>query len=705
MRLPQFGLSGCVTAACIVGTAAWAQETTYTLYGTPGLIEMPTAQSAPDAELTASLGLFRQQQRSNFSFQLTPRLSGTFRYTGIPNVYGAGSDGTFDRSFDLRYRALDEGQFGPWFPAVAIGLQDFMGTGKLSSEYIVASKSITPKIIATAGLGWGRFGTRNGFTNPLGVIDPSLETRPALDFGVGGEISTNQFFKGDAAFFGGVTWQYSDKLTLKAEYSSDAYVRENANGTIDSKSPLNFGVSYNWRPDVTLDMAYLYGSELALGVTLDLNPRNRMFTSGTEKSPVPVRVRGTSSAAAASWGATAATPANISLQAAMAAEDIRLLGLSIDGNVARVRYANNKFRSEAQGLGRVARIMTQTMPDDISRFVLEPTQAGMALSATTIQRRDMETLENTALAAEGMRQRSQTVDAAGPAPAAVPSITPAFTWGLAPYFQLVVFNGDAPVQADVGAELRGRYEITPNMVLSGGVRQSILGERELAEVTENPNSYPNVRTDGAEYGIDGKPVITDLTLSHYGRPAANLYSRATVGYLEQMYGGVSGEVLWKPVDSRLALGAEVNYARQRETDMLFGFQDFDTVTAHLSAYYAFDNGFHGQVDVGRYLAGDWGATFALDREFENGWKVGAYFTLTDMPFEEFGEGSFDKGIRVTVPTDFFLGNASRREVKTKLSSLTRDGGARLNVDGRLYDVVRDGHTAGSMGDTWGRFWR
>jgi hypothetical protein len=96
---------------------------------------------------------------------------------------------------------------------------------------------------------------------------------------------------------------------------------------------------------------------------------------------------------------------------------------------------------------------------------------------------------------------------------------------------------------------------------------------------------------------------------------------------------------------------------------------------------------------------------ALDREFENGWKVGAYITLTDMPFDQFGEGSFDKGIRLTVPVDFFLGNASRQSVDTSLASLTRDGGARVNVDGRLYDTVRDGHLAGPMGDTWGRFWR
>jgi hypothetical protein len=39
-----------------------------------------------------------------------------------------------------------------------------------------------------------------------------------------------------------------------------------------------------------------------------------------------------------------------------------------------------------------------------------------------------------------------------------------------------------------------------------------------------------------------------------------------------------------------------------------------------------------------------------------------------------------------------------------VQSLTRDGGATLDVQGRLYDVVRDGQL-GDLTDTWGRFWR
>ena len=87
--------------AAVVATSANAQDLTYTLYGTPGLIEMPTAQAAPDGQVTASVTAFEQQQRASFRFQLTPKLSSTFRYTGFPNYRGPGR-GTFDRSFDLR---------------------------------------------------------------------------------------------------------------------------------------------------------------------------------------------------------------------------------------------------------------------------------------------------------------------------------------------------------------------------------------------------------------------------------------------------------------------------------------------------------------------------------------------------------------------------------------------------------------------------
>ena len=42
------------------------------------------------------------------------------------------------------------------------------------------------------------------------------------------------------------------------------------------------------------------------------------------------------------------------------------------------------------------------------------------------------------------------------------------------------------------------------------------------------------------------------------------------------------------------------------------------------------------------------ATVTLTREFASGWSVGAYATKTNLSAEEYGEGSFDKGIEIKI---------------------------------------------------------
>ena len=94
----------------------------------------------------------------------------------------------------------------------------------------------------------------------------------------------------------------------------------------------------------------------------------------------------------------------------------------------------------------------------------------------------------------------------------------------------------------------------------------------------------------------------------------------------------------------------------------------------------------------------------MDREFNNGFKVGAYFTLTDVSFDDFGEGSFDKGIRITVPQSWLTGQSTRTTLARTIQPVLRDGGARLNVPNRLYNVNHD-YRANNLGDGWGRIFR
>lgn len=213
-----------------------------------------------------------------------------------------------------------------------------------------------------------------------------------------------------------------------------------------------------------------------------------------------------------------------------------------------------------------------------------------------------------------------------------------------------------------------------------------------------------MRTDAPQYAREGTTTLEHLTFSAFHRPAENLYSRVTVGYLETMFGGISGELLWKPTNSPLALGVEVNYARQRAFDQRFGFQDYSVVTGHASAYYAFNNGFHAQLDVGRYLAADVGATLPLQREFANGIVIGAFVTKTNVSAKDFGEGSFDKGIKITIPLNWGLGSPNANAISTVIRPLSRDGGARLNVRERLYEGVRGYHDT-TLDSQFGRFWK
>jgi len=81
---------------------------------------------------------------------------------------------------------------------------------------------------------------------------------------------------------------------------------------------------------------------------------------------------------------------------------------------------------------------------------------------------------------------------------------------------------------------------------------------------------------------------------------------------------------------------------------------------------------------GRFLAKDSGFNIDFSRRFKSGLRMGAFFALTDISEEEFGEGSFDKGFYFHIPLEIFLGNYSTRNYENGIRPITRDGAAMLN---------------------------
>ena len=175
-----------------------------------------------------------------------------------------------------------------------------------------------------------------------------------------------------------------------------------------------------------------------------------------------------------------------------------------------------------------------------------------------------------------------------------------------------------------------------------------------------------------------------------------------------MYGGISSEILYFPSKSRLSMGIEVNEVKTRDYRQLFRFREeigLNKRNGHVSGY--LDTGFYdykAQLDYGYYLAGDKGSTFTLTRDFRNGWKVGGFFTLTDASFSDFGEGSFDKGLFFTVPLNSSIPYETRSNISERIRPIQGDGGARVVVPGRLYEVLKDKSTL-ELKETWPKIWR
>lgn len=712
LALPVYPQDGLFTS----GVQDLADRPSLNTYGLPGLIDMPSAFALPDGEIGVTASTSRVGNRGTLAVQVLPSVTATFRYSGIDLDRAGDRALLFDRSFDVHWQALDEGTWG-WSPAVAIGVRDIAGTGIYGGEYIVATQRFGARdqLAVTAGLGWGRLAGRDGFANPFGAIDDRFNTRPRRDVGLGGTINFNQFFRGDAAVFGGVEWQATDRLRLQLEYSSDPYTVEAADGLIDARSAFNFGATYQIADGVRGGAYVLGGDTVGLSLAMTLNPRRPLVpASSGDPAPRPVAVRAPQATPyATDWVSQPGGAEILGDSFALLFEDqgLHLDGLTMDAQRATIRVRNTAYNLSSQALGRVLRAMSAALPPSVEVFEVIFVVEGIDTTRVRVSRSDLERLEFDALGAERLIASAEVEDARAVAdPEGLELVAPSsrFTWGIGPYVETSVFDPDTPLLFNGGVQAHAQYRFGGGFVAEGLVRASLGGNYGRSQIVNAdiilPDPPPVVRSNAALYRQQSDFYVERLTLAHFGRPAENLYSRVSFGYLERMYAGVSGELLWQPAASRLGLGLEVNHVWARDFDGGFGLRDYNITTGHVSAYYRLNDDFDLQVDAGRYLAGDWGATVRLDRTFENGWRVGAYATFTDVPFESFGEGSFDKGIEIEIPLAWFLGTSNRRTADVSLQPVLRDGGARLDVDGRLHDLVID-YTRPRLEDTEAMVWR
>ena len=764
---------------------------------------------APDGELSAGANYSKNTQHYNLGFQILPWLEGSFRYSGLAH-FDASYPVYWDRSFGIKLRLWNEGDI---LPAVAFGINDVVGTGVYSSEYLVASKSFGD-FDTTLGVGWGRLGSANTFRNPFAQLSRSFETRPTMTSP--GGTNFNIFLHGpDAGVFGGVVWRTPlPGLSLIAEISSDNYQFERDRNTFVPKTQMNYGLSYQASEGVTLGLNWLYGETIGGSLSFQMNPTRPQYptklgepptqpvirsaeaqqqaletligqqgdraaakrkaaqaranrgrfvdtllnadtitdisvtgqrlsltvmsgdlqktclmaaraarTSGAEISEVAVRFGReetrcevqdaapllrraelsdqpriiplalksplTIDATAVSTFAVEKSAALRKFKADAQKQRVTILAASFDEGTATVYYTNSRYQSEGDAIERLTLLLMADAPQTVEKFLLIAVQNGVPQQQFQILRAPTERALSLETDDPSIFQSPVSIQ---PAAMDNPILRageryPRFDWSIFPQFRQQFFDPNNPFGAQLIGAVNASVELAPGLMIWGQAETSIVDSFTTAR--ESDSQLPHVRTDFVKYFREGKTGIGGLATNYRFRATPEVFATFKAGYLESMFAGVGGEVLWRPTGQRWALGADLYHVWQRNFDRLFGLQRYHVTTGHVSLYYAspfYDLDF--QMRAGQYLAGDRGLTFQVTRRFSTGVEVGAFFTKTNVSAERFGEGSFDKGIVIRIPLGWIAPIDTQNMVGLDLRPVQRDGGQLLLGDATLYEETR-----------------
>lgn len=661
-------------------------------WGGVGLLQTPTARMAEEGEVSITASHTSPYSRYTVSLQPMPWLEGSFRYISIANRrYGhaslSGNQNYKDKSIDLKVRLLQEGR---WRPEVALGARDIGGTGLFSSEYLVANKRFG-SFDASVGFATGYIGNRGDFSNPLKLIDDRFQTRPNHS-NEAGELNTSGMFRGPVGVFAGFAYQTSwEPLQIKLEYEGNDYRHEPQRNHQRQRSPLNLAAAYALNENLQFQLGWERGDKPTFGLTLHGNLATAQPASKSlDPAPIIGKPRKTTSGDQASTH-PAPAPTDWAALSRQLEENagLRVSSIARRGPELIVSGEQRRYLDPAIAFGRAGRILDHSVPDDIRWLSVQNSRQGMPLIETSVERANFQQFSDHRLAANAL-----DIDMAAPTRAYRHTVYDAplrrFEGTFNLDYQQSLGGPDNFILFQVAGSYSAELRFTYNLWLSGALNYNLYNNYDQFRYDAH-SELPRVRTDVRRYLTTADATLPTLQLTATAQIAPDVYAMGYAGLFESMYGGIGGELLYRPLLSRWAFGADLNAVKQRDFDQRLRFRDYSVTTGHASLYYVWGDTRKvvATLSAGRYLAKDWGATLALNRIFENGASMGAYATKTDVSSRDFGEGSFDKGIYVSVPFDLMLPRSTRTRANLSWSPLSRDGGARLNRSYTLYQMTTE----------------
>jgi hypothetical protein len=648
-----------------------------------GYFNMPSARMNQTGSLGIGAAYVPPYSLFGVNFQVFNRieLSANYRiYNGITEKTfgheGFGDDA--ERIGNIKLGVLVPEDGFPILPAIAIGADDFIGTQRFNSQYIVATKQILPWNLEVS-LGWGR-----------------------------------KRLKG---FFGGASWSPFRRTSIPilkgisfiAEYDAIDYKKhrhEHPSGR-KVKSRVNAGITYVGFDSLQLSVSSVRGTDIAASASLryPLGSSEGLFPKlddpMTYRSPVDTEPLGIHRLEQEFIHELAHAFSDQGL-------DLYTAYLTYDAHHNKVlwlKVVNNRYREEAIVRNRVQHVLAALTPSDVKMVLVVIEADAIPCQAYQYRYEDLQRwrlgqisdFELDTLAP--MREVSRKPDEYDAA-LLFQRRKPIWSFTILPRYQNFFGSASGKYKYNLSAVAYPEGYIFDEVYYRFQVSYSLWSSMHGLGSPDrlNPSKLPNVRTDSLLYFKEHSFSMEQAFLQKSWNLGRGWFYRLSLGYFEAAYGGGATELLYYPVNSNFAIGLEFAAVMKRRyhgikfTDKVREFHHghlrqipFVGIQYFLDLYYDFKPlNMDILVSAGQFLARDKGVRMEVGRYFKSGLRFALWYTVTNGHDHVNGPTYFDKGFIFSMPLDVFLKQSSRTYIGYAMSAWLRDVGARAATGKQLY---------------------
>lgn len=553
-----------------------------------------------------------------------------------------------------------------YFPALSVGLNDFLGVHCLNSPYLVATKQIfKANLELSLGYGWKKM--KGGFG---GLSWSPLRNKEVL------------FLK---------------NISFLAEYDA-------------MRHQVNWGFAYLGGHFIQASLSTFKGDEVAaslsvrypLGTTKGFLPKvndPKLYYTPVDTEPLGHLRSEKEFAQELAYG--------------FSDQGLDLFTLYLtykEGHkILWMKVVNNRYRNENDVRVRIQHLLASLLPHDVEEVVVVVEADALPVNSYRFRREDLYRYRLGLIGNLEMHTLTPMIEALPPPgyyDRALLFQRRKEIWAFMARPRLLTFFGSATGKF--------KYNIAAIAVPEGYLFDEVYYRVQLAYTLlrspfdsspcqPNPSQLPNVRTDTLRYYESRYPSLEQGFLQKGWNLSEGWFARVAAGYFEIAYGGAAAEALYYPVNSPWAIGFQAANVFKRRyqglgfTDKVRKYCGCNPTRVHfigqqyfVDLYYNFDPlKLDFKVTMGQFLAKDWGARFEVGRTFVSGLRFSVWATFTNGRDRVNCKRYYDKGFAFCMPLDWFLKQSSRTFIGNSISAWLRDVGAQAATGKTLYMTVSE----------------